>query len=303
MSRLNRQKFCACGCGSLIISKDQKVIIIHNHFTKEMRYKISKSKIGKGHPCSEETKKKLSKVLKGRKAWWIKPWSDEARRKMSISKIGPLNPNWKGGTWANRKRGGRFNCKGIKRSEETKRKMSISKIGSKNPNFGKTYTNKEKAHLSHKFSKNGNPNWGGGKFVSCQICGEKVWKGPKSNVKTCGRRCGNLLQSINTKGSGASNWQGGISCLPYPFEFNKKLKKEISVRDHYKCQNPLCRNNSKKFGVHHIDYNKKNIKFRNLIYLCFSCNTRANFDRTKWKNIYSLVIKEKYELNRYSINI
>ena len=68
------------------------------------------------------------------------------------------------------------------------------------------------------------------------------------------------------KGKGNPNWKNGISKEPYPFKFNKKLKELIRHRDDYKCQ--LCGINNKQHKnkyrhsllIHHIDYNKKNLK-------------------------------------------
>ena len=38
--------------------------------------------------------------------------------------------------------------------------------------------------------------------------------------------------------------------------------------------------------IHHIDYNKNNCSHINLITLCSSCNTRANYNKSYWKNFY-----------------
>jgi len=42
----------------------------------------------------------------------------------------------------------------------------------------------------------------------------------------------------------------------------------------------------KVLTIHHIDYNKQNCKENNLITLCGSCNTRANFNRSYWVDFY-----------------
>ena len=38
--------------------------------------------------------------------------------------------------------------------------------------------------------------------------------------------------------------------------------------------------------VHHIDYNKQNCNKNNLITVCMSCNTRANYNRPHWQEYY-----------------
>ena len=88
-------------------------------------------------------------------------------------------------------------------------------------------------------------------------------------------------------------WKGGISKEPYCFEFTTDLKEFIKQRDNYKCQNPDCRKSSNKLVPHHIDYNKKNCELNNLITLCTSCNSKANFNRERWKTYYKMLIKRE----------
>jgi len=52
-----------------------------------------------------------------------------------------------------------------------------------------------------------------------------------------------------------------------------------------------CWNNSKRLCIHHIDYDKNNCNPNNLITLCFSCNSRANKNRDKWKKIYTEILR------------
>jgi len=91
-------------------------------------------------------------------------------------------------------------------------------------------------------------------------------------------------------GENGPNWQGGIAYLPYSFDFNYETKEKIAKRDNYTCQ--FCGGSHKVVRanmVHHIDYNKKNTKPRNLILLCNSCNSRANFDRDKWQFLFEVL--------------
>ena len=100
---------------------------------------------------------------------------------------------------------------------------------------------------------------------------------------------------MDTFGPDNPNWKGGISCEPYCFEWSsKEFKDLIKERDNYVCQNPDCRNNSKRLCVHHIDYNKKNCTTNNLITLCTSCNTRANYDREWYIGYYKILMRKKY---------
>lgn len=94
-------------------------------------------------------------------------------------------------------------------------------------------------------------------------------------------------------GKNNPNWKGGLSKEPYCFEFTNDLKDYIKYRDNYLCQNPHCNKTSNQLCVHHIDYNKKHCETINLITLCLSCNSRANFKRDYWKALYSIFLVER----------
>ena len=89
------------------------------------------------------------------------------------------------------------------------------------------------------------------------------------------------------------NWQGGIGHLPYPFEFDNKLKELIRERDEYICQ--LCgktqKENGRKLDIHHIDYVKKNLNPINLISLCRNCNIKVNAGRKDWIKFFNQKLK------------
>jgi hypothetical protein len=89
-------------------------------------------------------------------------------------------------------------------------------------------------------------------------------------------------------------WRGGISYEPYCQNWIDEFKEMIKERDRYKCQNPDCRKNSKILIPHHINYVKKDCHPNNLITLCGSCNSRANFNREYWKQFYSKIMEKKY---------
>lgn len=100
-------------------------------------------------------------------------------------------------------------------------------------------------------------------------------------------------------------WQGGISKLPYAFEFTEELKEQIRKRDNYTCQNCGMTEEEhlivtgKVLTIHHIDYDKQNSKEDNLITTCDSCNTRANYNRTYWQDFYQNKLKR---INKCQMN-
>jgi hypothetical protein len=132
-----------------------------------------------------------------------------------------------------------------------------------------------------------NPNYKNAKKY-CKDCGKFI--GYVKTKKRCVR-----CENIHRRGSNSVHWKGGISKLPYPFEFNKELKSTILERDNYTCQ--LCREHPcADLTVHHIDYNKQNCKKENLTTLCRSCNVRVNYNREHWRVYFERKIKEKQRI-------
>lgn len=183
-------------------------------------------------------------------------------------------------------------CKSCNTKGKRNPMFGIHNFGTNAPNYknGKTHNNKcidcEKkiyfkstrcqscANRLHEFSKETR--------VKISIATTKAMANPKIREKMRGER-------LSVIGNKNPNWQGGISNLPYPFEFNIKLKLQIRKRDNYKCQ--ICGMIEEEhiivYGrvltVHHIDYDKDNCKEENLISLCNQCSSRVNYNRIYWK--------------------
>ncbi len=90
------------------------------------------------------------------------------------------------------------------------------------------------------------------------------------------------------------NWKGGISKLPYSFEFNNKLKEQIKNRDNFLCQKCGIHEGILKRGlyIHHVDYDKQNCDPSNLLSLCVSCNFKVNYKREYWTEYFQDLIME-----------
>jgi len=153
----------------------------------------------------------------------------------------------------------------------------------------------------------------------CLVCGKKfkVYPNRKDKAKYCSCKCywramkdkmpsniniliasppwnkgkhtGLVPKSAYKKGDKHVYWQGGISFEPYSVGFNKKLKLKIRRRDNFTCQE--CGYTEKQLGyilnIHHIDYDKKNDKEKNLISLCNNCHSQTNFNRENWTNYFN----------------
>jgi hypothetical protein len=207
-----------------------------------------------------------------------------------IAKIGRADK--KLGPLTNLTDGGDRGANGAIRSEETRRKYSLSKMGDKNPNFGKVLTEEEKRPCSQPGDQNG--NWKGGKTVKniidiCPICGREFLNTIGRKYVTCGSSiCRGKLLTLTHSKEKAWGWKGGINGC------KRDQKHEIWNRDNNICMNPGCTGKGSFLCVHYIDYNKANIEWSNLITLCNSCHSKANFNRLYWTEFLASILKEKY---------
>jgi len=148
-------------------------------------------------------------------------------------------------------------------------------------------------HKNFSHPKEKNPNYRGGFFKECEICKKLFWVLPhrKSNAKFCSKKC----QGITKKGELNWNWVNGKSLEIYPTEFNKNLKDKIRNRDNCQCQ--LCgvsqMEYTRKFAVHHIDYDKCNLEENNLTTVCNICHNKLNHNREFWKRYFQNKILER----------
>jgi len=101
----------------------------------------------------------------------------------------------------------------------------------------------------------------------------------------CSRSCQGRRRSRLQSGEGNPAWSGGTSRLPYPYDWSKTSKRVIE-RDGFRCHGLECSHRDSRLTVHHIDYDKGNCAELNLITVCSSCNTKANFGRESWMRRY-----------------
>jgi hypothetical protein len=123
------------------------------------------------------------------------------------------------------------------------------------------------------------------------------WKDTKSG-KTSYNQEQQLKQLKNTpKKENHPNWMGGISNGEYGPGFNKSLKQFIKEDYKYTCQ--ICKIETQILDIHHIDYNKSNNDISNLIPLCKKCHGLTNFNRDKWRNTLTEIVKnDKIKINK-----
>lgn len=192
--------------------------------------------------------------------------------------------------------------KGFHHTEATKLKLSLARKGKKAS---------IKTKLKMSMARKGKSSWQNGLTKETDERVARMAKG-RSGIKrttpvwntgltkkthpSLAKRA--LHLSETSIGENNPNWKGGLSFYPYTPDFNKKLKDRIRKRDNYTCQYPNCGivQNGISHDIHHIDYNKENIKDNNLITLCHCHNTTVNSNRKYWTKYFNnLLLNKSYD--------
>lgn len=122
----------------------------------------------------------------------------------------------------------------------------------------------------------------------CMECA-RPFSVPQSHAhryRCCSATCRDKQHAKRMSGEGNANWRGGLSRLPYPYNF-REISRAIIRRDNWTCQNPGCDGRDARLTAHHINYDKTDCDPQNLITLCSACNSKANFGRETWQAFYS----------------
>ncbi len=227
----------------------------------------------------EKIKKTLTGKMRGEKHWSYKT----EHRKVKVicdncgeevekvpSQVGKHNfcNNKCRGEWAFKNRRGENSPHfGKHHSEETKEKIREKRKLQEPPMLGKHHSNRTRERI-------------GSKFIGRRLSKETIEK-----IRA---------EAIGEKNS---NWNNGSSFEPYTSEFNNKLKEQVRKRDTYKCQLCGCLEieSDRLLDVHHIDHNKENCSFKNLIALCRRCNGRVNSKskREYYEKFFNKLIETK----------
>jgi len=181
-------------------------------------------------------------------------------------------------------------------SKEHKEKIAESMRGETNHFYGKKHSTLTRLKISKSLE---GKNFGrDNHFYGKKHSEESKKKMSESSIgKTSGKNNFWYGKGYLKFGKNNPNWKGGVSCEPYCDAWaDKEYKESIKERDGYRCLNPDCWGNCNylPLTIHHIDYNKKNCHPSNLITLCVSCNSRANFNRNWYKFWYQAIIYRRY---------
>ena len=111
-----------------------------------------------------------------------------------------------------------------------------------------------------------------------------------------------ISKSVTGKRNG--RYVDGSSYIPlrkrYPRAFNWRLKEKIKQRDNFVCQRcgitekEHIKKTGRKLSVNHINFDKKDIREKNLNTLCVSCNTIVNSNRSYWTKVFQGKLTKTY---------
>jgi len=211
-----------------------------------------------------------------------KEWAD----KISLAKKGKKQPNISKAKM------------GHKHSEETKKKIgykSAHRSKEVTAKISKTLTGRTiPKEVKEKISRNNSRYWLGKKRQDVSGENNYNWNGGKPKC-SCGKTIGYGIRFCrscyfkNNVNENHWNWQGGITSLPYSFDWTKTLRQSIRERDGYVCAVCGVEQDNRALCVHHIDYNKNNCNPDNLISLCLNCHIKTNYNRDYWVNYFKQI--------------
>jgi hypothetical protein len=126
----------------------------------------------------------------------------------------------------------------------------------------------------------------------CEQCGVEFWTYAAHAARgtCCSKECAGKRRATIILGEANPNWTGGLSRLPYPWNF-RTISRQIIARDGDRCRNPDCAGTDARLTTHHINYDKQDCRPENLIALCSACNSKANFGRERWQVFYTALPK------------
>lgn len=114
-----------------------------------------------------------------------------------------------------------------------------------------------------------------GKLVACSMCSKPTWKQPKdlkhskSGKFFCGKKCQTIWRNKVYSGENHPFWKNG-----------ENIYRNILLRAKILQICKRCDISDKRIlAVHHLDQNRENNKFENLVWLCHNCHYLIHHDK------------------------
>jgi 5-methylcytosine-specific restriction endonuclease McrA len=96
----------------------------------------------------------------------------------------------------------------------------------------------------------------------------------------CSQKCSSYwLSNVRNKGVNHPRYKGNVKKRFYYPSIFYKIRKRIIDEFNGKCL--ICNNSAS--SVHHLDYDKGNNNYENLVLLCNSCHAKTNTNRDEWE--------------------
>ena len=192
----------------------------------------------------------------------------------------------------------RLDLRGKCHSAEVCAKNSAAKTGERNPMYGKCHNAKTRAKMSAVKTGERHPFYGKHHSVetrakmSASQSGERHYNYGKHRSAATKRKISASLMGRprpDLRGPNSPYWRGGVSFEPYPVGWTNLLRETIRKRDDYTCV--LCKKvqTTQRHPIHHINYDKEDLRPENLITLCRPCHRKTNHDREYWTNLFQMI--------------
>lgn len=107
----------------------------------------------------------------------------------------------------------------------------------------------------------------------CTVCGKEYFLGRQHRKNDSNKYCSPTCQHIGQRGE---HYKENRSTYPKSF---KKAREEVIEFQKGRCL--FCGKPGK--DVHHVNYDKQDCCFFNLVLLCKSCHTKTNYERDFWE--------------------
>ena len=302
--KLNRRKFCACGCGTRINPKNTWAPGHHNRGVGGYLLRVipdhHECECGCGELVASNVRFKKNHHLRGKTNWskGLTKETDKRIKKISDAKkdITFTEEHKISLSVAAKKRTvhGHTGCHVEDAVKEVLRNKSIENA-KVNPNYGmkNRHFTEETKQLQ---SDSGKKHWARLSVEERELKVKKIIDSVRRpEIRT---KISESIYALGLKMEKASNWRGGKSFENYPQEFDNDLKMGIRERDNFVCCNCgklLIRG----LHIHHIDYNKRNCLPDNLISLCRSCHMKTNCkNHDYWMAFYKAKVLPLSELDK-----
>ncbi len=161
--------------------------------------------------------------------------------------------------------------KGYKTSEETKKKLSLA-------NKGKTRSKEFRERMREVGKKRKHTSKSKNKMSQTM---KKLWRNKEYRGKATICKKGKKNPMYGRCGESCPVFNNYSSREPYGKKWCLELKKQIATRDGYICK--YCGKIAIRVsGPHHINYNKRDCRPINLVWVHNRCNAKFNTKREHW---------------------